>query len=138
MKLERIVSIFVMPIVLLSTAKGQEAEKPLVDSVLTILKGNPLPPRSVEIEERLTTVPEGCRFTFALPPGKQALQWRQLGRPVFHRADGTCEAAFEVGTPARFSRPEMDKDRHAGTRQAGPTVSKGYFKMWWVDPVGLT
>jgi hypothetical protein len=108
----------------------------LVDSYLTILRGDIRPSRTVVVEGKSVDVPEGCRFRFILPPDKKALRYQQLGRPRIDKKNNYCEAAFLVGVPVAYAG-----DPKYGTKTTlmnqGYQSSAGYFKMWWQDPPGL-
>jgi hypothetical protein len=108
----------------------------LVDSYLTILRGDIRPSRTVVVEGKSVDVPEGCRFRFILPPDKKALRYQQLGRPRIDKKNNYCEAAFLVGVPVAYAG-----DPKYGTKTTlmnqGYQSSAGYFKNVVAGPSRL-
>jgi hypothetical protein len=111
--------------------------EPLLNSKIVVMKGVVIPSRKINLNGSDYTVPLGCEFTFVLPPGQKALGSRRLGEPVFDKTNNTCEAAFEVGIPARFANTRQPKAEEAAVAQMAIT-SSGYSRAWWTDPIGLT
>lgn len=105
-------------------------EEPLVDSELVIMKGVVRPSHTRVVNGKEVVFSEGCAFRFVLPPGQKALHWHRLGRPRIDKNKNTCDAAFEVGIPARFAGVVVPNE--------APTWSSGYFSMWWTDPINYT
>ena len=91
------------------------------------------------------TRPEGCRFTFLLPPDKEGLQWRWLGQPVVNKTTNTWESAFEVGTPAWVAKLEAEKKKSTAPGVVAMRSSdvlttqwsSGYMRVFWLDVVNI-
>ncbi len=103
--------------------------------------------------------PDICIIRFKLAPGQKSLEWRQLGNPVFDKANGKCSTAFEEGIPDKYAA-ERDrwtvsvleepygvsgKINHAegapnaapSTRSASSGWTEGSLEVWWQDPIFL-
>jgi hypothetical protein len=129
----------------LSLPKGASYWILSLDSKLTTLTGTKVPAQIIKLHNgNEIAFPETCRFNFVLPPGKKALRWLQQGVPFFHNDDkNTCEALFEVGTPARYGPKESEETKAIGNAKAvlgrrdTYETSRGIFRMFWKDPPGF-
>ena len=138
-------------------SSGTDAEKPLVKSRIVVLEGKFVPSTRVVKGSTEVITPDSCIIRFKLAPWQKSLEWRQLGNPVFDKANGKCGTAFEEGIPDKYaterdrravSVPEelygkTGKINHAvGTPNAAPSTrsalsgwSEGSLEVWWQDPI---
>lgn len=76
-----------------------------------------------------------CEFTLVLAPGQTAIQ-ANAKSGVTVNADGTCQAYFEVGEPLLMDSVH-DPTPSPEDGPVGSTLSAGYLRSWFVDPVGI-
>lgn len=150
---------------LISTAAvaqtSQQVELPLNNSVISTLKGDLIPEHQEQAitgsaltpGSSLETVPESCRFSLSLAPGKKALEARSVSEFEVNRTAGTCEGQFEVGepspeeldalpppsaseTPTFNSGETVAADASPLASSAAAVTSAGYAKTWVTTVLG--